>query len=71
MAEAGYFEQQTRERLCFPIFIIVMIYVKIFTLCECKYFSSNCRRRVGSESPCRAELPCADLHSLFVQIHPR
>ena len=26
---------------------------------------------VGSESPCRAELPSADLHSLFFQIHPR
>ena len=25
----------------------------------------------GSESPCRAELPSADLHSLFFQIHPR
>ena len=27
--------------------------------------------KVGSESPCRAELPSADLHSLFFQIHPR
>ena len=26
---------------------------------------------VGSESPCRAELSSADLHSLFFQIHPR
>ena len=26
--------------------------------------------KVGSESPCRAELPSADLHSLFFQIHP-
>ena len=26
---------------------------------------------VGSESPFRAELPSADLHSLFFQIHPR
>ena len=26
---------------------------------------------VGSESPCRAELPSADPHSLFFQIHPR
>ena len=26
---------------------------------------------VGSESPCGAELPSADLHSLFFQIHPR
>ena len=26
---------------------------------------------VGSESPCRAELPSADLHGLFFQIHPR
>ena len=26
---------------------------------------------VGSESPCRAELPSAYLHSLFFQIHPR
>ena len=26
---------------------------------------------VGSESPCRAELPSTDLHSLFFQIHPR
>ena len=25
---------------------------------------------VGAESPCRAELLGADLHSLFVQIHP-
>ena len=28
-------------------------------------------REVGSESPCRAELPSADLHSLFFQIYPR
>ena len=27
--------------------------------------------RVGSESTCRAELPSADLLSLFYQIHPR
>ena len=26
---------------------------------------------VRSESPCSAELPSADLHSLFFQIHPR
>ena len=25
----------------------------------------------GSESPCQAELPSADLHSLFFKIHPR
>ena len=28
------------------------------------------KRWVGSESPCRAELPSADLHCLFFQIHP-
>ena len=31
----------------------------------------SARGTVGSESPCRAELPSADLHSLFFQIHPR
>ena len=29
------------------------------------------KKEVGSESPCRAELPSADLYSLFFQIHPR
>ena len=32
---------------------------------------SQSSRKVGSESPCRVELPSADLHSLFFQIHPR
>ena len=34
----------------------------------CRYAVQSLGR---SESPCRAGLPSADLHSLFFQIHPR
>ena len=33
---------------------------------KCK---KSTQKQVGSESPCRAELPSADLHILFFQIH--
>ena len=40
---------------------------QIFDTCSITHLENQ----VGSESPCRAELPSADLHSLIFQIHPR